>query len=99
MSPSEDGVFNAIENDPRLKALLDLPKRVDALEKRIADLERSGATTPRGAVPCPACGRTMKLMDEIDHPVFGVTGLKQRIFLCEQDGKRVTRDFDPSKDG
>lgn len=76
-----------------VKSLVD---RIEALEARVALLE-GGAKVAPDADPCPTCGGRLKLTDEVDHPTFGMMGVKVRTFACETCGRAVTRDWKPPK--
>ena len=90
-----------LARNPTLKALLDLPARVAALEDKVRKLEGGPAPAPAlrpGAKPCQFCGGPLKLTAEVDHPQLGAVGLKVRTYECESCGKVITRDYDPRKD-
>lgn len=81
----------------RIKAT---PTRVDALEKRILQLEaRLAAPRPpaKAANPCPYCDAELKLESEVPDRVFGDMGVKQRIFRCTGCDKVVERQFKPGR--
>lgn len=91
-----------LENSPTLKALLDLPARVAALEAEVKKLKGGPMPAPAlrpGAKPCPFCGGSLKLTGEVDHPQLFAFGHKRRTYECESCGKVTTRDYDPRKDG
>ena len=100
LSVSDDDIMRLLENSPTLKALLDLPARVAALEAKVRRLEGGPAPVTRAVTnPCPYCGERMKLTGEGNDPHFGVFGVKVRTFECESCGKITTRKHDPRKDG
>jgi hypothetical protein len=92
-------ILALLDRWPKWKAITGAPDRIDALEKRIG--AREGAGTPKltGGVtlPCPICGKTMKIVKVTPHHIFGDVGVQQRDFLCEC-GHKDGRMFDPTKE-
>ena len=83
---------------PRIQAA---PDRLDALEKRIAELEarlNAAPTKPKGE-PCEYChAGSLALVSEVPDPgPFGRLGRKVRTFKCDnaECGKTMERFRDP----
>ncbi|RFB80427.1 hypothetical protein [Methylovirgula sp. 4M-Z18] len=91
-------IVKALEQLNIWKSLVTLPKRVAALEARLAALEK-GQTEASGPAPdaCPYCDATMVLTAERNHPVFGAMGRKVHMFHCDNCGKDVNRDWSPKE--
>lgn len=85
-------LMGLLEKIPQWKRLMELPSRLDALEKRIALLEKRFAG---GAEVCPRCSETdFRLISSRPHPVFGEMGTKERLYRCGQCGFEETKTVD-----
>lgn len=74
-----------LEKIPGWKRMVDAPARIDALEKRLAELEIKSRQVARpGGKPCPACGQpAFSQISVRDDPIMGVVGLKRRTYRCD----------------
>ncbi len=93
---SVSDILKILDQVPLWKALKEMPKRIDALEKRIAELEG----TPKASEhlhTCAQCGAPAKVTSIRPHPMFDFAGRKVRTITCEQ-GHSLEFDWDPGKD-
>jgi hypothetical protein len=61
------------------------PERIDALEKRVAELEAKLRRAPGEA--CPSCGAlAFRIMSSQPHPTLGVVGARVHHMKCEECG-------------
>ena len=73
-------IIAILDKVPLWKQLKELPGKVEALEKRVAELE--GAPESTGEM-CPRCKRdTFELISTEPDPVFGQMGVQQRLYQC-----------------
>jgi len=80
--------LSLLEKIPQWKRLMDLAPRLDAIEKRLADIEQRLAG---GGKVCPRCSKlTFELLSTKPHPVFGVAGAKEMFYRCSQCGFEET---------
>lgn len=92
---SVSDIVKILDQVPIWRTLKALPGRIDALEKRVNDLE----SRPKQADhlhTCELCGKPAKVTDVREHPTFGVFGRKQRTITCE-DGHAIDYDWEPGK--
>ena len=72
------------------------PDRLDALERRVAELEAKIASRPTPE-SCPICERgEMKVVDVQPDPAFAFAGLQLRRMKCNACGHAEERQYDPS---
>jgi transposase-like protein len=82
-------ILSLLEKIPQWKKLMEMPSKLEALEKRIAVLEKGIAG---GADVCPRCTKTdFRLISSRPHPVFGDMGTKERLYRCGQCGFEETK--------
>jgi|GEM_PF-1106514 len=75
-------IVKLLEQVPLWKRLKELPGRVEALEAKVAELERTLAARP-AADRCPKCQEAdLKLASERPHPTFGRHGARLRKLRC-----------------
>lgn len=73
------------------------PNRIDALERRVAELEAKIASRPAGAV-CPKChGGEFRVTKVVPDPAFGVFGMQRRTMTCASCGHTEERQYDPNR--
>jgi hypothetical protein len=80
-------MLKILDNVPVWKTLVTLPRRVEALEQRLAALEAKPAAP--GWMTCKLCGGAMDVTVERPDPVFGAMGKKRLDLRCGACG-RVT---------
>lgn len=86
-----EDLLKALDRLPVWKRLTALPKEVDELKDRIAQLEAK--LGPKQGQECPQCGeRSMKLIDSRPHPDFDFAGAKRDTLRCEDCGFQEDRD-------
>jgi hypothetical protein len=93
---SVSDILKILDKTPIWKSLKDLPKRLEALEARVAQLE----TSPKQAEhmhTCAQCGAPAKVTNVRDHPTFGTFGVKERTVTCD-NGHAQTFKWDPNKE-
>jgi hypothetical protein len=98
---SVSDLLKILDQIPIWKSLASLPRRLQALETRVAELEAK-ASLPIAppidpAKACPMCGAEMKIVAETDHPTFHFAGVKVHQMSCPSCDYKVTRDFSPGK--
>jgi len=73
---------------PLWKKLKELPAKVEALEAKVADLERRGLPPAPAGKRCPFCGQNnfFVVKSEPD-PIFGPLGGKKRTYRCSSCGQ------------
>lgn len=81
------------------QALSQLPKRVEALEKRIETLETALASPKRSGPICPICNSPMKVAKVTDDPTFGRFGVKRHFLECTECDHKDTLQVDPRERG
>lgn len=76
------------------KRMTELPERVEALEKRLAQLESQPAIAP--GLACPSCGAFAfrVVASRKSRGPFGVTGAMEREYRCSECSFTETRDVD-----
>lgn len=92
---SVSDIVKLLDQVPIWKTIKALPKRVEELEARVAELEK----TPKKANhlhTCAQCGAPADVKEIRPHPIFGEVGLKVRTILCE-NGHSIDYDWDPRK--
>jgi hypothetical protein len=94
---SVSDILKLLEQVPGWKALSQLPKRLAALEDRVAALEtKAGRNTGPAALECPICGGAMRVVAESAHVHFGSMGMKTHAMECSC-GHKTTRDYVPGE--
>ncbi len=74
-------MLQAFDRWEEWKAMRAAPKRIDALEKRVSDLETELARRPK-AEACPICGSEFKVTHVRKHPQLGNFGVQIRELGC-----------------
>lgn len=89
-----EDVMKALERLPIWKRLVGLPQEVEALQKRVAELERK--LGPKPGAECPMCGeRAMKVIATRPHPQFRVFGTKLDTPSCSSCNHTADRERNP----
>jgi hypothetical protein len=91
---SVSDILKILDKAPIWKNLKELPARVDALEKRIAELEAEPVEASH-LHKCAQCGKPAKVTEVKDDPDFGFAGIKRRTITCD-DGHSIEYEWDPS---
>ncbi len=81
-------MLKILDNVPVWKTLVTLPRRVEALEKRLAALEAKPAAPDWKT--CARCGGAMAVTAEKPDPVFGDAGKKIFDLRCGACGHATT---------
>ena len=89
---SVSDAIKILDQVPIWKQIRELPKRIAALEQRVAELE-SGPKKPTGK-ECAMCGAQMRVTAEHPHRQFAFSGRKVHELECEC-GHKTERDFKP----
>lgn len=89
---SVSDILKLLEQIPVWKTISALPKRIEALEARVAQLEASKSARPENK--CAICGEATRVVRETAHPVFGQMGVKIHELECP-NGHKSSRDFNP----
>lgn len=80
---------SAFSTDPFLRELLELPSKVEALQRRIEELELVIASAPEAATGerCPKCSKlTYKFDRTVEDPTFGALGVQRDYYRCSSCG-------------
>jgi hypothetical protein len=81
-----------LDNIPIWKQLKELPAKLEALEKRVAELENKVTLT---ADNCPKCkAKTFELLSTAPDPVFGEMGVQKRLYQCSACGFEESKSVD-----
>lgn len=92
---SVSDILKILDQIPIWKTLRELPKRLEALESRVAQLEaKPMSVTPKGR-ECPSCGVPMKLTMESSDPELGAAGVKVHALYCEPCEFQTERKYRP----
>ena len=87
-------ILKLLDQIPVWRTLKAMPGRLDALERRIADLE-TGRETPHPAPgePCPGCGAyaLRRTSSQPSATAFGALGAKDEIWTCQACGETDER--------
>lgn len=90
---SVSDVLKVLESIPTWKQIKDLPARVDALEKRLAEFEnrlKKGVDSL-----CPKCGEpSFELIESKPHPVMKDIGIIERTYTCSGCGFTEKKTYD-----
>lgn len=90
-------IVRLLEQLPIWKQLVAIPKRMDALEARIAALETKAITPPVPLKdPCPLCGVGMKVTAVRPDPAFGRAGVKRHDMECPGCGHKEDKQVRPT---
>ena len=89
-------IIALLDRWPRWKAVTEAPDRIEALEKRVADLEAKLSAKPvqPSGPACPICGEPMKTTSVQKDPLLGVAGVQQHRLQCVC-GHTETRQVSP----
>ncbi|PTX45612.1 hypothetical protein IQ03_04520 [Gemmobacter caeni] len=92
---SVSDIVKILDQIPVWKTLKALPGRIEALERRVAELE--GAKLLPGKLPgepCPACGMPglRRTSSKVSSGPFGVLGARDEEWTCESCGEIDHRD-------
>ncbi len=93
---SVSDILKLLEQIPAWKTVKALPGRVEAVERRLNELEGK----PKRADhlhTCETCGKPARVTEIQDHPTLGTFGVKIRRVTCE-DGHAIDYMWDPAKD-
>jgi multidrug resistance efflux pump len=83
-------ILAILDKIPIWKKVQEAPARIDALEKRIAELEAKLARAPGEA--CPKCGELeFRTVKTAAHPQLGVAGAVNRFLKCGACAHTETR--------
>lgn len=89
---SAKDIMVVLENIPKWKQLISLPEKLEALEKRVAELESKQTLTGDS---CPKCkGKSYELISSQPDPTFGQMGVVQRLHKCSLCGFEETKSVD-----
>ncbi|MEQ1484783.1 hypothetical protein [Methyloglobulus sp.] len=81
-----------LDKIPIWKQLIGLPSRIEALEKRVSELESKGITTGDS---CPKCkAKTFELISTAPDPLFGEMGVQKRLYKCSACGFEESKNVD-----
>jgi hypothetical protein len=95
---SVSDILKILDQVPIWKALREMPKRMEALEQRIQQLERGAMTPPKKPMKgreCSSCGKEMALVSERKDPALGPVGIKLHKLKCPACGFESDRQFSP----
>ncbi|MBI1179131.1 MAG: hypothetical protein GC201_01140 [Alphaproteobacteria bacterium] len=89
--------MKALDTIPIWKTLKGLPQRLEALEARIAMLERAAKQPLDRSLECPKCGHNPVTVDKVtsDTP-FAFAGAKNRHVTCPVCGHKDKLFYDPN---
>jgi hypothetical protein len=76
---SVSDILKILDQIPIWKKVSALPARIEALEKRVAELERA---KPPATGICPLCQSPVRVEKEVDDPIFGPLGGKRHHLRC-----------------
>jgi len=86
-------MLNILDKIPIWKQLKALPAKVEALEKRIAELESKPSSNDD---ICPKCKqKTFELISSQKDETFGELGVYERLYRCSSCGFEETKLVDP----
>jgi hypothetical protein len=91
---SVSDILKVLDQIPIRKHVRELPKRMEALEKRVAELEAGARKTIPPGRECPKCGQAMTVVREGPDVVLGRAGVMNHILECAC-GFRTERKFRP----
>lgn len=100
---SVSDIIKLLDQLPVWKTVSALPKRVETLEARCAELERrlAVAEAAPASAPgqiCSTCGvPAMRRMSQKPHPTFGVLGGKLEVWTCTACGEVDERTTKPGR--
>ena len=78
-------ILELLDRWPSWKKIQETPDRIEALEKRIGELENRLARCPGEG--CPRCGElAYRAASSQPHPFAGEMGVKVRTMKCEKCG-------------
>ncbi len=97
---SVSDIIKLLDEIPIWKNVAVLPRRLAALEERLAELQSAKRALPAPPMidpgkACPMCGAGMKVLSETAHPTFGFAGVKVHKMECPECEYKTTRDFSP----
>ena len=88
-----EDVMKAIERIPGWKRIAATPDELDALKKRVEELEAK-LSPPSGEI-CPICrSPSLKVISSKPHPVFSFAGKKVDTLQCSSCGHKEDRNRD-----
>ena len=95
---SVSDMLKILDQIPAWKALRTMPGRMDALEKRLDQLETrlTSPAAPPHLTRCATCGGEARVIGVRDHPAFAELGHKLRTVECAQ-GHRQDFHWNPAK--
>lgn len=97
---SVSDILKILDQIPIWKSLREIPKRMEALEQRIQQLERGAIAPPKAPMKgreCSSCGEEMKLVSERDDPTLGPVGIKLHKLKCPSCGFDSDRQYSPGQ--
>lgn len=89
-------ILELLNKWPAWKRITEAPERIDALTRRVADLERKIARAPGEA--CPSCGAlAYRTESSKPHPVMGEVGVIIRTMRCGDCNYTENRTVTPGR--
>ncbi|GMR17679.1 MAG: hypothetical protein BMS9Abin33_0072 [Gammaproteobacteria bacterium] len=86
-------LLKVLNRIPAWGRIVTLPDKVEALERRLASLERKTYKgDAKSAELCPKCSQyTFELKSRNPHPIYGKIGVQEEHYKCSECGFSRTR--------
>lgn len=92
---SVSDILKLLDKAPEWLGLKRLAPRLDALEKRVAELEAKLAGRVTASALCPMCRAAMDTVAVVPDPTFGMFGMQRHTLRCTACGHEESRQVDP----
>ncbi len=87
-------IVSLLDQIPIWKELKGLPKRIDELESKIANLEKQLDKPKKKGIECKYCNGTNTEVTDIKPHQFMAEVMETRHFKCNECEKTFTKDYD-----